>query len=216
MYALRRAPRSCLRLVSARGNATQAVPDASAVTAAPPPPPPAAQTAQKPPPTPAPRPASSKQPQTDAKASETTPEKTGGRQRSSRSVFATHRPSITLARPRPYSRPIGFGVLPAYDEALKYIEEDSVKLKKELKGLKAALAQAQASQEPEAAAEVARLTEKIHIIEVQSEINLPSVRWKARNGLGAYYTHARVCRLHAKRSGFAEARVPSPHRAKMA
>lgn len=34
--------------------------------------------------------------------------------------------------------------------------------------------------------EIERLKDKVRILEVQSEINLPSVRWKAKNGLGMY------------------------------
>ena len=77
--------------------------------------------------------------------------------------------------------------------------------------MKAALEKAQAAQEPNAA-EVARLQEKVNILEVQSEINLPSVRWKARNGLG---THTRgyiyYSMYSAKCSRYDQARIPSPH-----
>lgn len=103
-----------------------------------------------------------------------------------RRFWPTHRPSISLERPRQYMRPIGVGVVPAYDRALEFIKQDSENLKKELRDVKTELEKAQASQKPEATEQVVRLQEKVEILEVQSEINLPSVRWKAKNGLGAH------------------------------
>ncbi|THH30397.1 hypothetical protein EUX98_g3788 [Antrodiella citrinella] len=94
--------------------------------------------------------------------------------------WPTTRPSISLERPRQYSRPVGVGILPAYDHALAYIKRDSAQCKAELEKYEAELAVAEKEGKVE---EVARLREKVGILEVQSEINLPSVRWKARNGL---------------------------------
>ncbi|KAI0706214.1 phosphatidylethanolamine-binding protein [Cytidiella melzeri] len=92
--------------------------------------------------------------------------------------YATSRPSITLERPRQYMRPVGRGVLPVYDLAVNYIKKDSENLKEELAELRAQLESRKLSLE-----EAEKLKDKIEIVEVQSEINLPSVRWKARNGL---------------------------------
>lgn len=89
------------------------------------------------------------------------------------------RPSISLERPRQYMRPVGRHVLPVYDLAVGYIQQDSQNLKRELAEVKAELVKGGRS-----ATEVERLQERVNILEVQSEINLPSVRWKARNGLG--------------------------------
>ncbi|KAI0791795.1 phosphatidylethanolamine-binding protein [Abortiporus biennis] len=92
------------------------------------------------------------------------------------------RPAISLEKPRQYFRPIGVGVLPAYDEALKYIKYDSVARKDELASYKEALAKELAKEEKDED-EIERLTEKVHILEIQSEINIPSIRWKANNGM---------------------------------
>lgn len=114
-------------------------------------------------------------------STETTKKRTRGR------VWPTRRPEISLERPRQYSRPIGIGVLPAYDEALEYIKRDSRRVKEELKQYQVTLDKAQ--NEPVVdTAEVERLAEKVKILEIQSEINLPSVRWKARNGMGEFVT----------------------------
>ncbi|KAI0089880.1 phosphatidylethanolamine-binding protein [Irpex rosettiformis] len=92
--------------------------------------------------------------------------------------FRTSRPSITLERPRQYMRPLGVGVLPVYDFAVNYIKQDSTNLKHELASFKTELESGKLSPE-----DAERVKEKIAILEIQSEINLPSVRWKARNGL---------------------------------
>lgn len=170
MLTLRRLQTSKCTPLLARTNATLEVGKSST----PPPPPPAqtatakAETATSVPPT--------KNAGSSA-AAEASPagEVTQGRRRR----FKTHRPSITLERPRQYMRPLGRGVLPVYDLAVNYIKQDSVNLKQELDGLKAKLESGKLSPE-----KAERVKEKIGILEVQSEINLPSVRWKARNGLG--------------------------------
>lgn len=72
-------------------------------------------------------------------------------------------------------------MLPVYDLALQYIEEDSKVLTQELEDVRKAL------QAAEMEGDVDRqqaLVEKVKILEVQSQVNLPEVRWKAANGLG--------------------------------
>ncbi|KAG6332502.1 hypothetical protein ID866_6587 [Astraeus odoratus] len=96
--------------------------------------------------------------------------------------FKPRRPNISRAHPREWHRPLAFGVLPAYDEALKYIKADSETLKGEVRNLYAKLEEAKAA--PDADAEVIRkLEKKIDILEVQSHVNLPEVRWKVKNGM---------------------------------
>ncbi|EKM60509.1 uncharacterized protein PHACADRAFT_246507 [Phanerochaete carnosa HHB-10118-sp] len=183
MYALHRLPRSYVRFAQVRrGNATLQAATSSDAVNAPPPPVPAQ---QKPPAAstkPALKPAGAKVPGAPAKSQEKTAPEADAK-RGPRRVWPTHRPSISLARPRQYMRPIGVGVLPAYDSALEYIKEDSNILKKELRTVKTELEKVQVLQEPEAAEQAARLQERVRVLEVQSEINLPSVRWKAKNGL---------------------------------
>ena len=108
-------------------------------------------------------------------------QKTQGRTK--RGHIITKRPQISLKKPRDWKRPIAFGVLPAYDEALRYLMKDSAALKKEAKRLKVALAMEEKPPEKEQGA-LEKKREKLSILEIQSEINLPEVRWKVANGMG--------------------------------
>jgi large subunit ribosomal protein L35 len=97
------------------------------------------------------------------------------------------RPNISLANPRTWNRPVPEGFIPAYDEALKFIQQDSAELKQELEGLRTRIQALQAKggelQDLEAE-ELEALRKKADIVEVQSEINLPDVRWYFANGMG--------------------------------
>ncbi len=170
MLTLRRLQASKCTPLLARTNATLEVAKSST-----PPPPPPAQTATAKAETTASVPPTKNAGSSSTAEASPAGEVTQGRRRR----FKTHRPSITLERPRQYMRPLGRGVLPVYDLAVNYIKQDSVNLKQELDGLKAKLETGKLSPE-----KAERVKEKIGILEVQSEINLPSVRWKARNGLG--------------------------------
>ncbi|KAI6022597.1 phosphatidylethanolamine-binding protein [Pisolithus marmoratus] len=96
--------------------------------------------------------------------------------------YKPRRPNISRDRPREWHRPLAFGVLPAYDEALKYIKADSEALKTQEQQLKAALAETKASTDSttEAAQEMEK---KLDILQIQSQVNLPEVRWKVKNGM---------------------------------
>ena len=99
----------------------------------------------------------------------------------------TRRPRISLEHPKEWNRPLAKGVLPVYDLALAYIREDSQNLKDELMEVTKELRAA--GSVPVAERDVARvefLQEKAHILEIQSQINLPDVRWKAANGMGSW------------------------------
>jgi large subunit ribosomal protein L35 len=95
----------------------------------------------------------------------------------------TRRAKISLQHPREWNRPLAFSVLPAFDEALKVIKEDSIGLKEEAKTLQGAIARAKEAPQPDNDA-LRALEEKLKILEVQSEINFPQVRWKCANGMG--------------------------------
>lgn len=86
-------------------------------------------------------------------------------------------------------RPIGVGVLPVYDRALELIKKDSRILQHELSSLEKELQEGESKKSPE---EVEKLKAKAKILEIQSEINIPSVRWKARNGLGVFHEIVRI------------------------
>lgn len=178
MFALRRSsPRVYLRSLGVRGYA-DAVPSEAVNTSATPPPPP--------PPAAAPVATAPETPETAELTSEevATSTKGRGRPRPGQSI----RPSISLERPREWNRPIASGVLPAYDLAFKYIREDSENLKKELEEVRGKIKAAESLPESEQDAQALRkMRAKADILEIQSEVNLPDVRWKARNGLGELY-----------------------------
>lgn len=94
--------------------------------------------------------------------------------------FPAKRPAIDMKRPREWNRPLAPGVLPAYDEALRFIRGDSRALKTELAEVNARIEKGAEGEELE------KLKEKAHVLEVQSEINLPDVRWKFRNKMSEY------------------------------
>lgn len=115
-------------------------------------------------------------------SSEDAVKKTRGRRR----PFVNRRPNISLDKPREWNRPMKQGVLPAYDEALKLIEADSARLKRERAEILARIEELEKVAEKDDAvlAELQDLRQKADVLEIQSEINLPAVRWKAFNGMG--------------------------------
>ncbi|KAH9836712.1 PEBP-like protein [Rhodofomes roseus] len=173
MLAVRRLPRACARFSGSRGNASLQQTDAPANPVAPPPPAPKAAAPTTPP---APASSPSKASSTTTGQAEAAVDAAGQNGRN----WPTHRPRISLENPRQWNRPLAKGVLPIYDLALQYIEEDSKALKEQLTEVRKAL------QAAEAAGDVQRqqeLSEKAKILEIQSEINLPDVRWNAMNGM---------------------------------
>lgn len=90
------------------------------------------------------------------------------------------RRNINLQKPREWNRPLAPGVLPAYDEALRVIQADSYTIKAQLAEVNARIEQCAEGEELD------KLREKAHILEVQSEINSPEVRWKFRNKMGEH------------------------------
>lgn len=97
-------------------------------------------------------------------------------------VYKTRRPNISLTRPRQWNRPVVKGVLPAYDQAIRVIQEDSASLKREVEHYQKMLADTKLVPDADPAA-VQLLEDKLRILQVQSEVNLPDVRWKFKNGL---------------------------------
>ena len=100
-------------------------------------------------------------------------------------TWKTRRPHINPASPRQWNRPLAPGVLPAFDEALRYIRQDSHALRAEVQYNRSALRDAESSPNPDPKL-INGLKEKLAILEVQSEVNCPEVRWYFRNGLGDY------------------------------
>ena len=107
-----------------------------------------------------------------------------GRQR--RRKIPTRRANISLENPRTWNRPIGVDVLPAYDEALKYITEDSNAIKLEMAEISKRMKSIEGSEDNEDKLKVKQMQEKLGILEIQSEINIPSVRWSFANAMGDY------------------------------
>ena len=197
MLALRRLPRYAPRLVSVRGNATLEA--ASTQASAPPPPPPPQPVTAK---SPAPAPAKAKEPapDDDAAAPSEQPERPKGTQRK----WPTRRPSISLERPREWCRPIAKGVEPAYDYALRYILRDAAFVRKELEELLVEVRAEEAKPEGERDGRaLEEMREKVRVLEIQAEANLPDVRWKARNGMGEWLwwkeVYGRLTRMRCMR-----------------
>ncbi|KAL0950569.1 hypothetical protein HGRIS_007371 [Hohenbuehelia grisea] len=174
MFAIRKAAFRPVALALRRGNASVVAETASS-SATPTPPP--SKSAVKPSAAPAnsPSDASASTPDTDSvDASAQAKTKGKGRRR--------QRPVISAEKPRQWNLPLAPGVLPAYDEALKVIQKDSAALKAEAKELQEAINQAeQATSRDED--QLGKMKEKLRILEVQSEINLPDVRWSVANAM---------------------------------
>ncbi|KAF9242381.1 phosphatidylethanolamine-binding protein [Melanogaster broomeanus] len=94
----------------------------------------------------------------------------------------TRRPKISLENPREWNRPLAFGVLPAFDEALKFIKADSAAVKLEIQDMQALLEAAKKAPEPDTEA-TREMEEKLEYMQIQSEINFPEVQWKCANGM---------------------------------
>ncbi|KAF8895012.1 phosphatidylethanolamine-binding protein [Gymnopilus junonius] len=126
--------------------------------------------------------------------------KTQGRRKRTR----TTRPEISIQQPRSWHRALPPDVIPAYDLALQLLHKDSRNLKSEVSALRksvenketlyqALLAKvAKAEAENKAALEdelqsldqdLESMSEKLNILEVQSEVNLPEVRWTVNNAM---------------------------------
>ncbi|KAI0771048.1 PEBP-like protein [Trametes elegans] len=175
MLALRRLPRFTPRLAGVRGNATlEAASQPKADT--PPPAPRSSVTAQS-------SAAKDKQAQDAPEdANATANANADGQQPPNGGKARNPKPQPEGARE--WCRPIAKGVEPAYDYALRYILKDAKFIQRELKALQEAIAAEEAKAEgtrDEGALQGMR--ERAHILTVQGEINLPDVRWKARNGL---------------------------------
>lgn len=96
------------------------------------------------------------------------------------------RPDISLSHPRKWNRPVRPGAIPAYDEALRIITADSKNLQTQLHELRHRIQEYEASgAEPD---EIQELKDRAGVLEVQSMVNLPGVRWKVANGMGAFST----------------------------
>ncbi|KAG6901576.1 hypothetical protein C0995_010305 [Termitomyces sp. Mi166 len=118
--------------------------------------------------------------------------KTQGRRRR-RTPIPPKRPGISLAKPREWNRPIGRGVIPAYDLALEVILRDSKYLTHEADALRSEVNALEdkvvelggwgSERAKEVEAEMEKKREKLKIVEVQSQVNFPDVRWKVDNAM---------------------------------
>ena len=100
--------------------------------------------------------------------------------------YPTRRPRISLDHPRQWHRPLRAGFLPAYDEALKVIHRDSWALKQEAYALRRRIERMESNLDSVDHKQIAEDKNKLEILEVQSEINLPSIRWKFANAMGEF------------------------------
>ncbi|KAF8213817.1 phosphatidylethanolamine-binding protein [Mycena galopus ATCC 62051] len=92
-----------------------------------------------------------------------------------------------MKRPRRWNMPLPAGVLPAYDEALKLIRKDAWNVRKEAKRQRRdvdrlhRVLSGEVPERPRAQLEAKRA--KLHVLDVQSEVNLPEVRWSVANAM---------------------------------
>jgi large subunit ribosomal protein L35 len=97
-------------------------------------------------------------------------------------VYVRGRPLVSA---RVWNRPLAQGVLPVYDEALKIIRQDSAALKVRAYALGGDICAAKKAgldkRDEEALSSMKTQTEKL---ELESEMNLPRVRWAVANGMG--------------------------------
>ncbi|KAF7306357.1 hypothetical protein MIND_00426900 [Mycena indigotica] len=93
----------------------------------------------------------------------------------------TGRARVGMDAPRRWNAPVRAGVLPAYDEAVRLIRADAGAVRREAQALRAELRVAEKG--GARAAEVEGMRERLHVLDVQSEVNLPEVRWSVANGM---------------------------------
>jgi len=142
-------------------------------------------------------------PPPNAESVPTEPEKTKGRRRK----IPPKRPNISLANQRVWNDPLGWGTVPAYDLALQVIATDSHNLKAQVGVLRAEVEEKETKYkalEKEVAAlpeeerlrrkneldqldsEIEKIMKKANVIEIQSEVNIPEVRWNVNNAMGMF------------------------------
>jgi large subunit ribosomal protein L35 len=131
------------------------------------------------------------------------PGKTRGRRRRK---IPPKRPNISLDNQRVWNKPLAKGVVPAYDLALQFITTDSQHLKALLGVLRAEIEEKETKYralEKEVTAlpeeeerskkdeeldrldeEIEEMMEKANVVEIQSEVNMPAVRWNVNNAMG--------------------------------
>jgi large subunit ribosomal protein L35 len=111
-----------------------------------------------------------------------------------------------------WNRPLKKGVVPAYDLAIAALTKDSLQLKAEAKQMRIDISKKESnyrklkakleslpneetvSQERDSLKEEMRtldeelekMLEKLNAVEVQSQVNLPDVRWKVNNAMGTF------------------------------
>ena len=112
-----------------------------------------------------------------------------------------------------WNRPLKKGAVPAYDLAIAALTKNSLLLKAEAKQMRVDISKKEASyqrlkakleklpDEGETVSEernslnekmrtldeeLEKMLEKLNIVEVQSEVNLPEVRWKVNNAMGMF------------------------------
>lgn len=144
-------------------------------------------------------------------ASVVVPTTVQGRKR--RNFIPPKRPAISLESPRVWNRPLKKGVVPAYDLALATLTKNSLLLKTEAMKMRFNISKKEEKYQKLKAEleklpneetvseernslneemrtldeELEKMLEKLNIIEVQSEVNLPDVRWKVNNAMGTLF-----------------------------
>jgi large subunit ribosomal protein L35 len=94
--------------------------------------------------------------------------------------YSPIRPSISLERPREWNPPVAPGFIPAYDEAVAYIRADAAAVRAEVDNLRSSLENGHVPTEG-----IEDAKERLDVLEIMAQVNLPEVRWKAANGMGS-------------------------------
>ncbi|KIY45108.1 PEBP-like protein [Fistulina hepatica ATCC 64428] len=105
------------------------------------------------------------------------------------------RPAISNATPRKWNPPMLAGRMPVYDLAVSYINKDARFVAGQAKQLQADIEVKEAQYQgqlktlgpnpelEELDAQLEQMREKLNILDIQSQINLPAVRWRVRNSM---------------------------------
>lgn len=150
-------------------------------------------------------------PNTPSKSSASSPKENKHRRTNvERRKIPPKRPSISLESPRVWNRPLKKGVVPAYDLAIATLTKDSLILKAEAQQMRRDIDKKEAKYQqlksklkklPDGDSEernllneesrtldeeLEKMLEKFNIVQVQSEVNLPDVRWRVNNAMGNF------------------------------
>ncbi|TFK99620.1 phosphatidylethanolamine-binding protein [Pterulicium gracile] len=122
------------------------------------------------------------------KLATSSPATTNGRRRRKggpRKPAVQKRPEVSVGKPKQWNKALAPGVLPAYDLALELILKDSSRLKGEAEAVRKEISNLEANSNgaEDDSGKLADLKKLLNTLEVQSEVNIPEVRWSVANAM---------------------------------